>query len=180
MTLKEFKNLKAGDILYVPIIEGIMEYEVGSYVIGSHRFHRYTYRRIPVEKVYIHNYDPDGTESGWRKDFVEQFVKLDLSGLTKPEKDSFIETYSRHWMLLYWGYEDELSEYRDCSSHVQYDQDFDALQLKILSKNKKGADKAIKYLHKLELDRIDRMIIAWKNTKGDVREFLNKKPDDQI
>jgi hypothetical protein len=183
MTHEDFKKLKVGDKVYVPFIEKTVESSIGTHYIGSDMFEKYTYRRLPVEDVVIHNYDPDGNGFGWKQGLIVQLVKFNLDTLTEEEKKMFIKTYRDYFPVLCksWKFEDTEKYGEELYFEVPYNQgikeSYAESAISLLWKNKKMVNQAIKLLNKHNLKRIDNIIKYYQKTlKPEIKKFL--KDDD--
>lgn len=180
MTQEEFKNLKVGDFVYVPFIEKIATVGTGTAVIGSDKFEKYTYKRLRVEDVVIHDYDPDGDAltSTWYSGLVVKLVKFDTGCLNDDEKKHYVEMYRNYFPCMCRGMAEDTEVYRKenyleiiYNKEINHD-DYQAMALRVMSFRKSDAEKTVNRLNRTNLKLIDQIIKKYKNVKKEVKDFL--------
>ena len=180
MTQEEFKNLEVGDFVYVPFIEKIANIGTGTAVIGSDKFEKYTYMRLRVEDVVIHDYDPDGDTPTffWYSGLVVKLVKFDTSCLSDDEKKHYIEMYRYYFPCMCKGMVEDTEVYMtenyfEITYNKEIDPDgYEARALRVMSFRKSDAEKTVNRLNRNNLKLIDQIIKKYKNVKKEVKDFL--------
>lgn len=181
MTHEEFKKLKTGDKVYVPLIEKFGEISVGTHYIGSDSFEKYCIKQLTVKESVIHDYDPEHKQFGWRENLVVQFVRFDISVLSEIEQENFYKLYRDYYPVLSKAW-DDVKQYKGCFE-VPYnrgdateDNSYAGKAISLLQRKKKDADKTVRKLNLANLKRVDNIIKFYKEkVRPEVKRFINEK-----